>query len=175
MDDLLKQLEEAKIVNEIANMDDDVTLSAELAAVFLRSSPSKLATLRQEGGGPVYMQYPNQGSKARNQPVHYKLKALKDWQKGREVRTTMDAAVSRGMAFVDLRQEVPFWVVGKGADSRILTPSYTASTAECKENLNNPLVYTVWMRWGDALIRRWNSTAQKQFFMEKFAAAAISS
>lgn len=45
MDDLLKQLEEAKIVNEIAAMDDDVTLSAELAAVFLRSSPQKLASL----------------------------------------------------------------------------------------------------------------------------------
>jgi len=174
MDDLLKQLEEAKIVNEIATMGDDVTLSAELAAVFLRSSPKKLATLRQEGGGPVYMQYPNQGSKARNQPVHYKLKALKDWQREREVQTTMDAAVARGMAFADLRQEVPFWVAGKGVHSRILTPSYTANAAECRENLNNPIVHTVWMRWGDALIRKWHSTAQKRSFMEKFAAAATS-
>lgn len=57
-------LEHLQIVREISSLPDDATVSAELAALFLGTSPKSLARLHQseDGDGPPYTQYPKAGS-----------------------------------------------------------------------------------------------------------------
>lgn len=59
------------------DMPDDTTLSVDLAALYLGISAKSLARYRQNGGGPQYIQYQTEDSKARNQRVNYLLKDLR--------------------------------------------------------------------------------------------------
>ena len=52
---ILKHLD---VINAIANMADDATISAGVAAIFLGISEKTLARLRQNGDGPVYISVP---------------------------------------------------------------------------------------------------------------------
>lgn len=60
-----------KLFSEIP---DDATLNVELASLYLGISVKSLARYRQNGGGPAYIQYQVENSKARNQRVNYLLK-----------------------------------------------------------------------------------------------------
>lgn len=63
-----------KLFSEIP---DDATLNVELASLYLGISVKSLARYRQNGGGPAYIQYQVENSKARNQRVNYLLKDLR--------------------------------------------------------------------------------------------------
>ncbi|MCF8185706.1 MAG: hypothetical protein K9J28_02690, partial [Sulfuritalea sp.] len=105
-------LEHLQIVREISSLPDDAIVSAELAALFLGTSPKTLARLRQSNDGPPYTQYPQASSKARNQIINYIMRNLREWRNKHIVTSTMDAAVKRGMAFSrvnDLVIPQPFW------------------------------------------------------------------
>lgn len=55
------------------DMPDDTVLNVELTALYLGISVKTLARYRQNGGGPEYIQYQAEDSKARNQRVNYLL------------------------------------------------------------------------------------------------------
>ncbi|EEP1025764.1 hypothetical protein HAY27_004789, partial [Salmonella enterica] len=84
------------------NMPDDTTLNVDLAALYLGISVKTLARYRQNGGGPEYIQYQSEDSKARNQRVNYLLKDLKVWRDAHKVKNSMEAAQVRGLAFNSL-------------------------------------------------------------------------
>ncbi len=60
-----------------SDMPDDTTLNVDLAALYLGISVKSLARYRQNGGGPHYIQYRAEDSKARNQRVNYLLRDLR--------------------------------------------------------------------------------------------------
>ncbi|MGP4883791.1 hypothetical protein ACTXQV_72280, partial [Klebsiella pneumoniae] len=62
---------------------------------------------RQNGGGPQYIQYQTEDSKARNQRVNYLLKDLRSWRDNHKVSNTMHAAQFRGLAFNCLSDFTP--------------------------------------------------------------------
>ena len=123
-------------INAISNMADDATISAGVAAIFLGISEKTLARLRQNGDGPPYIQYPATGSTARNQKVYYKMRDLREWQYKHAVKSTMDAAVRRGLAFMrvsDLVIPQPFWRIGP----EIINHAFCVSLEDFATYLNN--------------------------------------
>ena len=79
MNGQLPSLLHLEAINAIAIMASDATRSAGLAAIFLGISEKTLARHRQNGDGPVYIQYPSSGSTSRNQKVNYKMRDLREW------------------------------------------------------------------------------------------------
>ena len=156
-----------KIVNAIANMADDATISAGIAAVFLGISEKTLARLRQNGDGPLYIQYPASGSTARNQKVNYRMRDLREWQYRHIVRSTMDAAVMRGLAFMrvnDLLIPQPFWSVG----SEIINHAFCVSLEDFITHLYKPETDIVWVRWSKALSEQWGNKAIRDSYYFKY-------
>ena len=153
-----------EIVKEISNLPDDAILSAELAALFLGTSPKTLARLRQSNDGPEYTQYPQNGSKARNQRVNYIMRSLREWRNKHIVTSTMDAAVRRGMAFSRINDLVipqPFW----SSDGEIINHTFCLTIDEFVAYLIKPNVSLVWVKWSTALSHNWkNNEIRKPFY-----------
>ena len=96
--DILDNAQVVEIINRVCALHDDAVISGPLAAVYLGTTYETLTRLRQNGGGPPYIQYPEPGSKARNQKVLYRKGSLKVWRSAHEVESTLEAASIRGMA-----------------------------------------------------------------------------
>lgn len=96
--DILSNAQVVEMINRVCALHDDAVVSAPLAAAYLGITNKKLTNLRQHGGGPPYIQYPEPGSKARNQKVLYRKGPLKVWRAAHEVGSTLEAASIRGMA-----------------------------------------------------------------------------
>jgi hypothetical protein len=158
-------LEHLQIVREISSLPDDATVSAELAALFLGTSPKSLGRLRQskDGDGPPYTQYPQAGSKARNQPVNYIMRNLREWRNKHIVTSTMDAAIRRGMAFSrvnDLVIPQPFW----SSEGEIINHAFCLTIEEFTTLLTDPNATLVWIKWSAALSQNWKNNAIREPF-----------
>ena len=100
----LEMIEDAKLRSEIARLDDDTTLPAELAALYLCMSTSQLAIFHKEIGGeggrkdgPAIIKHIEKGAVGQNQPVYYKLGALRAWEKKNTALTSFEAMKNAGM------------------------------------------------------------------------------
>lgn len=164
MSNITNILTHIQIVKEIASLPDSAILSAEHAALFLGISAKTLARLRQAGDGPAYIQYPQSGTKARNQRVNYTMNGLKIWRDKHTVISTMDAAVKRGLAFAsisDLITPQPFWVINNQVTNHV----FCSTPEQFRENLNNPEATVSFMTWDAALGKQWiNNQAREPFF-----------
>jgi hypothetical protein len=156
-------LEHLQIVREISSLPDDATVNAELAALFLGTSPKSLARLRQSEDGPEYTQYPQAGSIARNQRINYIMRSLREWRNKHIVTSTMDAAVRRGMAFSrvnDLVIPQPFW----SSDDEIINHAFCLTIEEFAALLIDPNATLVWIKWSVALSQNWKNNAIREPF-----------
>lgn len=156
-------LDHIQIVREISSLPDDATVSAELAALFLGTSPKTLARLRQSNDGPPYTQYPQAGSKARNQIVNYIMRNLREWRNKQIVTSTMDAAVRRGMAFSRLNDLVipqPFW----SANNEIINHAFCLTIKEFAALLSDPNATLIWVKWSAALSQHWKNNGIREPF-----------
>lgn len=154
-------------INAIANMADDATISAGVAAIFLGISEKTLARLRQNGDGPLYIQYPASGSTARNQKVYYKMRDLREWQYKHAVKSTMDAAIRRGLAFMrvnDLVIPQPFWHIG----TEIINHAFCVSLEDFATYLNKPEADIIWVKWSKALSGQWGNDALRGPYHSKY-------
>lgn len=156
-----------QIVNAISNLHDDVTICAGIAAIFLGTSEKTLARLRQSGDGPIYIQYPKSGSTARNQKINYKMRDLRIWQRQHIVKSTMDAAVRRGLAFGrvnDLVIPQPFWYEGM----KIIDHAFCVSIEDFTTYINKAETEIVWVKWSKALSGQWKSSSMRQPYHTKY-------
>jgi hypothetical protein len=164
MNNITNILTHLQIAKEISSLPDNTILSAELAALFLGISAKTLARYRQSGDGPAYIQYPQTGTKARNQRVNYTMSSLRDWRNRHTVTSSMDAAVKRGLAFGsigDLITPQPFWVINNQVTNHV----FCSATEQFRENLNNPEAAVSFMTWDAALGKQWiNNQAREPFF-----------
>lgn len=145
-----------------SDMPDDTTLSVDLAALYLGISAKSLARYRQNGGGPHYIQYQAEDSKARNQRVNYLLKDLRSWRDSHRVSSTMHAAQVRGLAFTclsDFTEPQPFWCItnGNGSASKIISHALTLPDDDFKQILLEPNAEVVWISVEKALFMEWDS------------------
>ncbi|ELZ0010316.1 hypothetical protein VRL91_000864 [Salmonella enterica] len=157
------------------DMPDDTTLNAELAAIYLGVSPKTLARYRQNGGGPEYIQYQEENSKARNQRINYLLKDLKIWRDAHKVKNSMEAAQVRGLAFnslIDFTIPQPFWQIDNELDSdnknKILSHALRTPEERFKIYLAEKYIKIVWISVEEALLSDWTDLTERQVFHDSF-------
>ena len=156
-----------------SDMPDDTTLSVDLAALYLGISAKSLARYRQNGGGPHYIQYQAEDSKARNQRVNYLLKDLRSWRDSHKVKSTMHAAQVRGLTFTclsDFCEPQPFWCItyGSGSASEIVSHVLTLPDDDFKQILLEPNAKVVWISVDDALFRDWSNVDERKKWNDLF-------
>lgn len=167
MNNITNILTHLQIVKEISSLPDDAILSADHAALFLGVSSKTLARLRQSNDGPVYIQYPQSGTKARNQRVNYTMSSLRDWRNRHTVTSSMDAAVKRGLAFAsisDLITPQPFWVI----NNRVSNHSFCTSIEELRTHLKNKEATVEFMTWDKAFSKQWIDNQARQSFSDRY-------
>lgn len=157
------------------NMPDDTTLNAELAAIYLGVSPKTLARYRQNGGGPEYIQYQAEDSKARNQRVNYLLGDLRVWRNSHKVKNSMEAAKIRGLAFnslSDFTLPQPFWHIDNGIDSenrnKILSHALRTPEERFQLYLKEEHLNVIWISVEKALTYDWTDLNERQIFNDSF-------
>lgn len=163
----LTQLDIVEILNNIVKLDDQVTVGAELAALFLGMSEKSLARYRQNGSGPPYLQYPKADSTARNQKVNYLMGELRKWRNQSTITSTMDAAVRRGLSFFtlsDVQNAQPFWV----QSTKILNHVMDSDIETFVANFKNKECAIVWLSWSRALEQPWLSRQYKDKFLQPY-------
>ena len=175
----MKIIETLRELSEVwklfGDMPDDTTLNAELAAIYLGVSPKTLARYRQNGGGPEYIQYQEENSKARNQRINYLLKDLKIWRDAHKVKNSMEAAQVRGLAFnslIDFTIPQPFWQINNSAElqnrNKILSHALRTPDERFKLYLNEERVHIVWVSIEEALSWDWTDLNERQVFNDSF-------
>ncbi|EHC4423447.1 MULTISPECIES: hypothetical protein [Enterobacterales] len=155
------------------DMPDDTTLSVDLAALYLGISVKSLARYRQNGGGPHYIQYQSEDSKARNQRVNYLLRDLRSWRDSHRVSSTMHAAQVRGLAFTSLSdfcEPQPFWCItnGSGSASKIISHALTLPDDDFKLLLSEPDAEVVWISVEEALFVDWTNVDERKEWNDLF-------
>ncbi|HBK4689133.1 TPA: hypothetical protein LLS49_002200 [Serratia marcescens] len=155
------------------DMPDDTTLSVDLAALYLGISVKSLARYRQNGGGPHYIQYQAEDSKARNQRINYLLKDLRSWRDSHRVSSTMHAAQVRGLAFTSLSdfcEPQPFWCItnGSGSASKIISHALIIPDDEFKYNLLDPTAEVIWISIEEALFIAWVNKDERSIWHKVF-------
>jgi len=171
---------QAEVWEAFKGFPDEAVVRADLAAIYLGISKKTLARLRQEGGGPPFIQNIEEGSTARNQIVNYPMGKLRGYRASKEVTSTMNAAQMRGLAFStmeDLLEEQPYWqhtVFGKSraglgskitkAYPRIIGHIQTVSDEEFASLLHDENAEVVWLSLPDAMKEDWvNPKARAPF------------
>jgi len=153
------------------DMPDETTLGVDLAALYLGISVKTLARYRQTGGGPPYIQYQSEDSKARNQRVNYLLKDLRSWRDNHKVNNTMHAAQVRGLAFsslADLTVFQPFWTVKPSSGMKIISHVLTISDEDFKNMLLDYDADIAWLTVEEALFRDWQSANERKKWNDLF-------
>lgn len=153
--DLLDVLD---LLDRIARLPDDVALTTEEAALYLRVSTTTLERMRSDGSGPEYCQGGRKSTRGANLKVTYSMKSLRSWRAKNSVSSTMEAAVRRGMAFGSVRDSlvrIPFWhhqgnLVGRVFDD---TPG---EYLEHRKQLG-----ICWMSSATAVTQAWHSQGAK--------------
>ncbi|WMO72932.1 hypothetical protein PCS85_05660 [Escherichia coli] len=155
------------------DMPDETTLSVDLAALYLGISVKSLARYRQNGGGPHYIQYQAEDSKARNQRVNYLLRDFRSWRDSHRVSSTMHAAQVRGLAFTslfDFCEPQPFWCITNGSSSasKIISHALTLPDDDFKLLLSEPDAEVVWISVEEALFVDWANVDERKEWNDLF-------
>ncbi|HCR9738058.1 TPA: hypothetical protein OPR14_003519 [Citrobacter koseri] len=183
--EILRELSE--VWKLFGDLPDDSVLNVDLAAVYLGVSVKTLARYRQNGGGPEYIQYQAEDSKARNQRINYLLGDLRIWRNNHKVKNSMQAAQVRGLAFTslsDFTEEHPFIVKNKIIQKRkikrlgirdsdtdiyddvilghILCVEETVLTSQ----ISNNDLQVIWISIEEALKKHWEDNDNKNIFLE---------
>lgn len=156
-----------QVLTAISTLPDDAAIEAGLAAIYLGISEKTLARLRQNGDGPTYLQYPASGSTARNQKVNYRMSDLREWRDDHTVKSTIDAAVARGLAFGRINDLVipqPFWY----ENNKIINYAFCVNYDDFIDNINNPEIEVIWVKWSKALSGEWKNKSIRQPYHSKY-------
>lgn len=87
---------ELEVLDRLHRLPDTVMLTTMEAAIFLRSSVSKLESMRSNGSGPRYIQGGAKGSRGANQPCLYEKGDLLTWLRAQKVTSVAEATTRQG-------------------------------------------------------------------------------
>lgn len=162
--DLLNVLD---VLDRIARLPDDVALTTDEAAIYLRVSKSSLERMRADGSGPKYFQGGGKSSRGLNLKVTYTMGSLRAWIAKNSVSSSMEAAIKRGMAFGSIRDSlvrIPFWhdhgvLIGRVFDDK--PEEYLAHRRHLGID---------WLSSANAVTREWQSQGAKQQLVDSYRA-----
>ena len=158
-------LADLQALDLISKLPDDVPLTVEEAAIFLRMSPSTLNKMRMPNhptGGPVYSQGGKKGAGGANQKVLYMKGDLVAWLRDNRVSDTLAAAVRKGQMFAtlaDVAEERPFWLDEEG---RVAGSVWETSVDVFFARLLSPLWQVEWLPASDACMLPWSGVIAKR-------------
>jgi hypothetical protein len=102
---LEQKMAEGEMASKIAGWHDDTTLDEELSAIYLGVSKKALEEMRlaekaknDDSARLDVIKYIPKGAIGQNQPVHYKLGKLREYQKQNTFSSSFQAAIAAGMA-----------------------------------------------------------------------------
>lgn len=125
LEELDKRLSELGVLDALARLPENVALTTDEAAIFLRLSTTTLERMRKKGDGPTYTQAGAKNAKGTNQKCFYIKEDLITYQSSNRVTSSLSAAMRRGQAFVPFQDPTP-----KRSDFDLVTkrPFYLASS-----------------------------------------------
>jgi len=180
-----QQLEEGEAASKIAGWHDDALLSPELAALYLGCSLDDLEEMRapKEGGsergsdGPLFGKNVKKGAVGQNQPVRYRLGALKQWWREREGRTSHEVAIKNNLlGWVSGSQ--PFFAAplatGRHARDMLIAPAWDfdePKREEMFEALIREEIRCVWLAPSEAAKARWSRAKAHRAFVKPWLSA----
>lgn len=185
-------MSEARIRNEIAGMNDDITLPEELAAIYLGISVSELAEMRKppkkvpkSAAGSKAPPLPRlkmlkpirEGAVGQNQKVLYKLGHLRAYQESITVDSSFEAAVVGGLyGFMTI--QAPFFAKPESRSDRgrvtLLAKAWDKADprwADRFKALFDGKLRAVWMTPAEAATCRWANLADHKKFAKPLLAA----
>jgi hypothetical protein len=159
-----------KARSEISSWNDDTTLDSELSALYLGISENALAELPTEDrrasekagevAGPPVIKIIASGAKGRNQPVQYKLRDLREYQRKIMAPDRFQAVVNSGMAGWCANRHPFFAELEARKQPMILSADAWDMARPDREQLFESLadkkLRVVWLTPLDASARRWS-------------------
>lgn len=150
------------VLNALQALEPAIMLTTSEAAIFLRTSVTKMERWRKSGDGPTYSQSGGASAVGTNQTCLYEKADLIAWLKGNKVSSSMEAAIRKGQTFAtifDLAQHEAFYLDEHGNVESMV-----------EENLLGTVVERIgqwdilWMSATEAASRRWTDLAKHQEF-----------
>lgn len=158
---MISPLEALEIIDKVANLHDDATITAGTAAIYFGVSEKTLLRWRQAGEGPDYIQYPTGNTTARNQKVHYKMGDIRAWRESKKVTSTLEAAQIRGLAFLSLMDVEPFFM----RDGRVISHALELPKDKFISSLNDDVE---WISVYEAMQHPWGDEQEMMPFVARY-------
>lgn len=178
---LEQKLAEGSARSVIAGWNDDTTVDSEMAALYLGLSESKLAELRgssnkakagDEAAGPPLIKYFDKGAAGQNQPVLYKLRDLREYQKKSTASDSFNAALNAGLAgWTTMRQ--PFFAELDKRRQPLALEAHAWDMGDPKREgffaaLANGSTRVVWITPAEAAGSRWTRSQRHRPWAEGY-------
>jgi hypothetical protein len=152
------------ILNTLHALHPDASLTTSEAAIFLRTSVTKMERLRKDGGGPTYSQGGGLSAKGTNQSCLYAKGDLIAWLGGNKVSSVHEAAIRKGQMFAtifDLAEHHAFYLDDDGNVESMVEENLLGTVVERIGHWD-----ILWMSPVAAASRRWTDLASHKEFAE---------
>ena len=167
---LEQKMAEGEMASKISGWHDDTTLDEELSAIYLGVSKKALEEMRlaekaknDDSARLDVIKYIPKGAIGQNQPVHYKLGKLREYQKQNTFSSSFQAAIAAGMAGWCAVPQPFFAELEKRRMSTVLIAEGWNLALNGREGLFERLVKKeiriVWMTSQEAATARWVNLA----------------
>jgi hypothetical protein len=172
---LEQKMAEGELASKIAGWHDDTTLDEELSAIYLGVSKKALEEMRlaekaknDDSARLEIIKYIPKGSIGQNQPVHYKLGKLREYQKQNTFSSSFQAAIAAGMAgWCTVPQPFFAELEKRNSATSLIAEGWNLALNGREalfERLVNKEVRIVWLTSQDATKARWASLSTHKAF-----------
>lgn len=157
-----KMMKVVDVLDAIHALHPATLLTTSEAAIFLRTSVTKMERLRKDGDGPPYIQGGGLNAKGSNQTCLYEKADLLAWLKGNKVSSSLEAAVRKGQTFAtifDLAEHQAFYLGKDGSVESMVEENVLGTVVERIGNWQ-----IIWLTPVEAASRRWSDLSRHQEF-----------
>ncbi len=157
-----KMMKVVDVLDAIHSLHPATLLTTSEAAIFLRTSVTKMERLRKDGDGPAYIQGGGLNAKGSNQTCLYEKGDLLAWVKGNKVSSSLEAAVRKGQTFAtifDLADHHAFYLAKDGSVESMVEENLLSTVVERIGQWD-----IIWLTPIEAASRRWSDLTRHQDF-----------
>jgi hypothetical protein len=157
-----KMMKVVDVLDAINALHPSTLLTTSEAAIFLRTSVTKMERLRKDGDGPAYIQGGGLNARGSNQSCLYEKADLAAWVKGNKVSSSLEAAIRKGQAFAtvfDLAEHSAFYLDKDGSVESMVDENLLGTVVERIGTWE-----VIWLTPIEAASRRWSDLSRHQEF-----------
>jgi hypothetical protein len=157
-----KMMKLVDVLDALDALKPSTLLTTSEAAIFLRTSVTKMERLRRDGGGPTYSQGGGAKAVGTNQTCLYEKADLIAWVRGNKVSSSHEAMIRKGQAFAtifDLAELDAFYLDPVGNVESMVVENVLGTVVERVGDWD-----IQWMTSVEAASRRWTDPAKHAEF-----------